>query len=135
MNTENAIQQMRKGVLELCALAIIANHDEIYPADIQKALAAAGIDVVEGTLYPLLLRLKNAGHLTHKYVENQSAGPPRKYYKITEQGQLFLNELRQSWNDFTTTVDKIVNPETNSEPQRRSAIKKIIKQDFNKNAE
>jgi PadR family transcriptional regulator, regulatory protein PadR len=121
MNTENAIQQMRKGVLELCALAIIANHDEIYPADIQKALAAAGIDVVEGTLYPLLLRLKNAGHLTHKYVENQSAGPPRKYYKITEQGQAFLNELRQSWNEFTDTVDTLVNP---NQPK---VIKKTIR--------
>ena len=133
MNTENAIQQMRKGVLELCALAIIANHDEIYPADIQKALAAVGIDVVEGTLYPLLLRLKNAGNLSHQYVENQSAGPPRKYYKITEQGQIFLNELRQSWNDFTDTVDKIVNPEPQIETQIETEIEpsKIVKKKKN----
>ena len=133
MNTENAIQQMRKGVLELCALAIIANHDEIYPADIQKALAAVGIDVVEGTLYPLLLRLKNAGNLSHQYVENQSAGPPRKYYKITAQGQIFLNELRQSWNDFTDTVDKIVNPEAEIETQIETEIEpsKIVKKKKN----
>ena len=124
---------MRKGVLELCALAIIANHDEIYPADIQKALAAVGIDVVEGTLYPLLLRLKNAGNLSHQYVENQSAGPPRKYYKITAQGQIFLNELRQSWNDFTDTVDKIVNPEAEIETQIETEIEpsKIVKKKKN----
>ncbi len=108
MNTENAIQQMRRGVLELCALAVIASHEEIYPADIKKELEVAGLDVVEGTLYPLLLRLKNAGHLTHKYIENQSAGPPRKYYKITSEGQTFLSELRSSWVDFTDSVDKIV---------------------------
>ena len=110
MNTDNAIQQMRKGVLELCTLATIATHDEIYPGDIRLMLKDAGMEIAEGTLYPLLLRLKTAGHLTHKYIENQSAGPPRKYYKITEQGGLFLEELRREWNDFTDSVDKVVNP-------------------------
>lgn len=112
MNTDNAIQQMRKGVLELCTLATIATHDEIYPGDIRLMLKDAGMEIAEGTLYPLLLRLKTAGHLTHKYIENQSAGPPRKYYKITEQGGLFLEELRREWNDFTDSVDKVVNPIT-----------------------
>jgi PadR family transcriptional regulator, regulatory protein PadR len=110
MNTDNAIQQMRKGVLELCTLATIAAHDEIYPGDIRLMLKETGMEIAEGTLYPLLLRLKTAGHLTHKYIENQSAGPPRKYYKITEQGRLFLDELRREWNDFTESVDKVVNP-------------------------
>jgi PadR family transcriptional regulator, regulatory protein PadR len=110
MNTDNAIQQMRKGVLELCTLATIALHDEIYPGDIRLMLKDTGMEIAEGTLYPLLLRLKTAGHLTHKYIENQSAGPPRKYYKITEQGRAFLDELRREWNDFTESVDKVVNP-------------------------
>lgn len=110
MNTDNAIQQMRKGVLELCTLATIAAHDEIYPGDIRETLKTGGMDIAEGTLYPLLLRLKNAGHLTHKYVENQSAGPPRKYYKITEQGQAYLAELRHEWNEFVMSVNKVVNP-------------------------
>ena len=101
---------MRKGVLELCTLATIAAHDEIYPGDIRLILKDTGMEIAEGTLYPLLLRLKTAGHLTQKYIENQSAGPPRKYYKITEQGRLFLDELRREWNDFTDSVDKVVNP-------------------------
>jgi PadR family transcriptional regulator, regulatory protein PadR len=109
MNTDNAIQQMRKGVLELCTLATIDAHDEIYPGDIREAL---------------LLRLKNAGHLTHKYVENQSAGPPRKYYKITEQGKSFLAELRHEWNEFIGSVDKVVNPESPSTNVAKKQTKK-----------
>jgi PadR family transcriptional regulator, regulatory protein PadR len=110
MNTDNAIQQMRKGVLELCTLATIDAHDEIYPGDIREALKIGGMEIAEGTLYPLLLRLKNAELLTHKYVENQSAGPPRKYYKITEKGKIYLGELRREWNEFVGSVDKVVNP-------------------------
>jgi PadR family transcriptional regulator, regulatory protein PadR len=130
MNTDNAIQQMRKGVLELCTLATIASHDEIYPGDIRLVLKDTGMEIAEGTLYPLLLRLKTAGHLTHKYIENQSAGPPRKYYKITDQGRLFLDELRREWNDFTESVDKVVNPTTtndnleNTEPPTTAKKKK-----------
>jgi PadR family transcriptional regulator, regulatory protein PadR len=109
MKTENAIQQMRKGVLELCALSVISAHEEVYPADIKKALEDAGMDIVEGTLYPLLTRLKNAAYLDYTWRESQTAGPPRKYYKITPQGSFFLSELRTSWNDFTTSVGALVN--------------------------
>ena len=66
------------------------------------------MDVVEGTLYPLLLRLKSAGHLSYEWRETQSAGPPRKYYKITPEGLQFLNELKQSWQEFTDSVNKII---------------------------
>jgi PadR family transcriptional regulator PadR len=111
MNTENAILQMKKGVLEMCVLSIIGAHDEVYPADIRQQLKdKADMEVVEGTLYPLLTRLKNAGHLTYTWQESQTAGPPRKYYKITEQGNTFLGELRREWNEFIGSVDKIVNP-------------------------
>jgi PadR family transcriptional regulator, regulatory protein PadR len=134
MNTDNAIQQMRKGVLELCTLATIATHDEIYPGDIRLVLKDTGMEIAEGTLYPLLLRLKTAGHLTHKYIENQSAGPPRKYYKITDQGRLFLEDLRREWNDFTDSVDKVVNPVAtindnfveNTEPSKSAKKKKKL---------
>lgn len=106
MNTENAKQQMRKGVLELCVLSIIAAHDEIYPATIRKQLDDAGMEVVEGTLYPMLTRLKNSGHLTYSWLES-NAGPPRKYYKITDAGRSFLAELQQAWREFVGSVDKL----------------------------
>lgn len=106
MNTENAKQQMRRGVLELCVLSIIAAHDEIYPATIRKELDDAGMEVVEGTLYPMLMRLKNSGHLTYSWLES-NAGPPRKYYKITDAGRSFLAELQQAWREFVGSVDKL----------------------------
>jgi PadR family transcriptional regulator, regulatory protein PadR len=109
MNTENAKQQMRKGVLELCVLSIIASHDEVYPANIKDGLQKAGMEVVEGTLYPMLTRLKNSGHLAYSWQESEF-GPPRKYYKMTDVGRVFLNELREAWNEFTDSVDKVVNP-------------------------
>lgn len=106
MNTENVKQQMRKGVLELCVLSIIAAHDEIYPATIKEQLNGAGIEVVEGTLYPMLMRLKNSGHLTYTFKESD-AGPPRKYYKITDAGRGSLAELQQAWREFVGSVDKL----------------------------
>ena len=104
MNTENAIQQMRKGTLELCTLAIIANHEDVYPADIREGLKIAGMEVVEGTLYPLLTRLKNAGHLDYTWKENQTAGPPRKYYKITEPVNSFQEVLNSERNELPCSV-------------------------------
>ncbi len=109
MNTENTKQQMRKGALELCVLSIIATRDEVYPADIKKGLEQAGMEVVEGTLYPMLTRMKNSGHLAYTWHESEF-GPPRKYYKMTDIGREFLNELRGAWNEFTDAVDKVVNP-------------------------
>ena len=106
MNTENAKQQMRKGVLELCVLSIIAAHDTIYPATIKEELQKVGIEVVEGTLYPMLTRLKNSGHLTYSWLES-NAGPPRKYYKITDSGSSFLAELQQAWREFVGSVDQL----------------------------
>ena len=106
MNTENAKQQMRKGVLELCVLSIIAAHDEIYPATIRELLSEVGIEVVEGTLYPMLTRLKNSGHLGYSWQESD-AGPPRKYYKITDAGRSFRSELLEAWREFVGSVDKL----------------------------
>ena len=86
---------MRKGVLEFCILSILSNG-EAYPSDIIGRLKDAKLIVVEGTLYPLLMRLKNAGLLNYRWEESKS-GPPRKYYKLTEIGEKFLKELDITW--------------------------------------
>ncbi|MBL7827173.1 MAG: PadR family transcriptional regulator [Saprospiraceae bacterium] len=107
MDIENAKAQMRKGVLEMCILAII-EEDEVYPSDIIERLKANDLIVVEGTLYPLLTRLKNEGLLDYSWRES-NAGPPRKYFKITEIGANFLEALSTSWNQLVSSVNQTVN--------------------------
>ena len=102
MNVENMKAQMRKGVLELCILSILSNQ-EAYPSDIIEKLKQGELIVVEGTLYPLLSRLKNAGLLSYNWRESPS-GPPRKYFQITDVGRNFLNELNLAWGDLVTAV-------------------------------
>lgn len=103
MKVENTKAQMRKGVLELCILSIISEK-EAYPSDIISRLKEAELIVVEGTLYPLLTRLKNAGLLTYNWKESKS-GPPRKYYTTTEMGLVFLGELHKTWNQLVNAVN------------------------------
>lgn len=105
MNIENTQAQMRKGILEYCILLIIAQQDAYVP-DIISKLKASKMIVVEGTIYPLLTRLKNTGLLSYRWEESQQ-GPPRKYYSITEQGRNFLKELENSWNELTSAVNSI----------------------------
>lgn len=93
---------MRKGVLEFCILSIISK-DEVYPSDIIDKMKEAKLIVVEGTLYPLLTRLKNAGLLAYNWVES-NAGPPRKYYRLTPLGQEHLNELKKTWDELVEAV-------------------------------
>lgn len=93
---------MRRGVLELCILSIIA-EGEVYPSDIIQRLEQSELIVVEGTLYPLLSRLKNAGFLAYTWRE-AGQGPPRKYYTLTEEGQEFLKGLLASWNELVQAV-------------------------------
>lgn len=107
MNIENVKAQMRKGILELCILGIL-DKGESYPSDILKELKEAKLIVVEGTLYPLLTRLKNAGILTYRWEESTS-GPPRKYYQLTELGKSFSKEMDSSWNNLYSAVQKIRN--------------------------
>ncbi|NPD44648.1 MULTISPECIES: PadR family transcriptional regulator [unclassified Lentimicrobium] len=106
MNIEKTKAQMRKGVLELCTLAIIAEKDA-YASDIIDKLKSSDLIVVEGTLYPLLTRLKNDGLLQYRWEESTS-GPPRKYYQLTELGESSLIMLKSSWDELTTAVDKII---------------------------
>jgi PadR family transcriptional regulator PadR len=103
MNIDNMKAQMRKGILELCIMSIIAEK-EVYPSDIISKLKEAELIVVEGTLYPLLSRLKNAGLLSYSWRES-SAGPPRKYFNLTEDGNKFLAELNQNWSRLVNAVD------------------------------
>jgi PadR family transcriptional regulator, regulatory protein PadR len=105
MDLENAKVQMRKGILEFCILHIIS-RGEIYASDMLDELTSAKIMVVEGTLYPLLTRLKNSGLLDYKWVESTS-GPPRKYYVLTEDGKIFLDTLQISWSELLESVTKI----------------------------
>jgi PadR family transcriptional regulator PadR len=102
MNAENVKAQMRKGILEYCILSIIQKRD-VYPSEIINELKKAQLIVVEGTLYPLLTRLKNDGVLTYRWEESQS-GPPRKYYMLTPEGSQFLQELHITWTELQLAV-------------------------------
>ena len=105
MNLENTQVQMRKGILEYCILHIIS-RGEVYASDMLYELTAARMIVVEGTLYPLLTRLKNAGLLEYKWVESKS-GPPRKYYKLTDTGLQFLKGLNDTWEELVHSTEQI----------------------------
>lgn len=102
-NLENTQAQMRRGVLEFCILSILS-QEEVYPSDIISRMKQSKLIVVEGTLYPLLTRLKNAGLLQYRWQESKS-GPPRKYYSLTELGKKFLDELRLTWNELVEAVN------------------------------
>lgn len=106
MKIENTKAQMRKGVLEFCILSILKDG-EAYTSDILDSLKEVKMLVVEGTIYPLLTRLKNAGLLSYRWEESTS-GPPRKYYELTETGRLFLKELNATWDDLQQAVNKVI---------------------------
>lgn len=105
MNVDNTKAQMRKGVLELCILSILSRGDA-YTTDLINKLKEAQMIVVEGTLYPLLNRQKNAGLLSYRWEESPQ-GPPRKYYSLTEKGKGYLKELEESWEKLVEKVDSI----------------------------
>ena len=110
MKIENTKAQMRKGVLEFCILSILKDG-EAYTSDILETLKDAKMLVVEGTIYPLLTRLKNAGLLSYRWEESTS-GPPRKYYELTETGRLFLAELNTTWSNLQLAVNTVTNTRT-----------------------
>lgn len=105
MNLDNTKAQMRKGVLEYCILLVI-DGKPLYASDIIEELKNAKMIVVEGTLYPLLTRLKNDGLLTYKW-EESTQGPPRKYYEVTDDGRIFLSEMGESWDELVEAVRTI----------------------------
>ncbi|MBC8343534.1 MAG: PadR family transcriptional regulator [Bacteroidetes bacterium] len=105
MNVENSKAQMRKGVLEFCILSVLRKQDS-YATDIINELKETKLIVVEGTLYPLLTRLKNTGFLSYRW-EESTQGPPRKYYKITEKGEKFFDELKLAWKELNDSINLI----------------------------
>ena len=114
MDIQNTQSQMRKGVLEFCILSII-QQGEVYPSDIVEKMKAANMHILEGTLYPLLTRLKNAGLLNYRWVESVS-GPPRKYFVMTDQGLAAYTVLQKTWQDMVDAVSIITtNQNSNNE--------------------
>ena len=106
MDIQNTQSQMRKGVLEFCILSII-QQGEVYPSDIVEKMKLANLHILEGTLYPLLTRLKNAGLLNYRWVESIS-GPPRKYFVMTEEGKAAFEVLLKTWNEMTNSVNELI---------------------------
>lgn len=117
MNIDNTQSQMRKGVLEFCILSII-RQGEVYPSDIVEKMKAANLNILEGTLYPLLTRLKNADFLTYRWVESNS-GPPRKYFSMTDKGLAFYHELEETWNELANAVNKLTAKSESTENQNQ----------------
>lgn len=108
MNIENTTSQMRKGLLELCILGIIHKEKEAYTSDILEQLKSADLVVLEGTLYPLLTRLKNADVLQYRWEESTS-GPPRKYYALTSYGNKVYKKLKDAWDELSNSIQQITN--------------------------
>lgn len=106
MGTDNTNSQLKKGVLELCILSLI-KEEEAYASDIIDKMKEAKLLVVEGTLYPLLTRLKNDGMLSYRW-EESTQGPPRKYYKITPAGKKYHSDLNQQWQELISSVEQII---------------------------
>ena len=107
MNIENAKSQMRKGMLEYCVLLLL-KHRPSYASDIIQQLKSAELLVVEGTLYPLLTRLKKDGLLTYRW-EESTQGPPRKYYALSNEGEQFLAGLESAWEELSNTINYLKN--------------------------
>lgn len=113
MKLEKTNAQMRKGVIELCILSIISNK-EVYTSNILSSLKEAQLLVVEGTIYPLLTRLKNDGLLSYRWEESTS-GPPRKYYSITDNGKEVLESLTNTWKQLSDSVFSLINLKSTSD--------------------
>jgi PadR family transcriptional regulator PadR len=108
MNEENFRSQMKKGILELCVLKVV-QFQECYASNISDRLKKADLLVVEGTLYPLLTRMKNAGWIQYRWEESKS-GPPRKYYQITDEGINILEKLEKEWDSLTQSIQSLNQP-------------------------
>ncbi|HMO61087.1 MAG TPA: PadR family transcriptional regulator [Ferruginibacter sp.] len=119
MNIDNTASQMRKGVLEFCILSVI-KQGEAYPSDIIEKMKGANLNILEGTLYPLLTRLKNAEFLTYRWVESNS-GPPRKYFSLTDKGAEFYKELEATWNELANAVNTLTEGEVQPANDSNSA--------------
>jgi len=105
VSADNSKSQMLKGILDYCILLII-KEKPVYVADIIQVLKEAKLIVVEGTIYPLLMRLKNMQLLSYQWIESKQ-GPPRKYYEITDSGREYLTELEVTWDEIEQTINHL----------------------------
>jgi PadR family transcriptional regulator PadR len=128
MNIENTQSQMRKGVLEFCILSII-KRGEAYPSDIIEEMKSANLQILEGTLYPLLTRLKNADLLSYRWVES-SGGPPRKYFTLTEKGAAFYAELESTWKEMSGAVERVINKNVVVEEVVKSNVEEVTAKQY-----
>jgi PadR family transcriptional regulator, regulatory protein PadR len=99
--------QLKKGVLELCILSILQQQQEAYPSNMLENMREANLIIPEGTLYPILTRLKNAAYLTYRWVES-TEGPPRKYFSLTAEGIVYRQQLFDAWQELNESVSKIL---------------------------
>lgn len=97
--------QFKKGVLELCVLALLDKKDR-YGYELVQAISHQ-IEISEGSVYPLLRRLTKEEYFT-TYLQESTEGPSRKYYKLTEKGRIYLQELLLEWNEFTNGVNELI---------------------------
>ena len=104
--------QSRKGFLDMCALSLLASRDESYGLDMMEALAQAGLEVSEGTLYPLLARMTREGSLASSWT-TPDTGHPRKYYRLTKTGVKFLEARIAEWKEFTAAIERLMEKEKN----------------------
>jgi len=104
--------QFKKGVLELCVLSLLSKRDR-YGYDVSEVLSQH-IDMSDGTIYPILRKLKNDGFVT-TYLVEESGGPPRKYHKLTDLGKSEYERGMNEWFDFTKKVEKILKGELENE--------------------
>lgn len=123
MNLENAKAQMRKGTLEFCTLLVISGRP-VYASDILKQLKKADLIVVEGTLYPLLTRLKNTKLLTYEWKESKN-GPPRKYYSLTPQGEKALQALKENWRTLSKSLEALMKVYGESSDEKLGKLEKL----------
>ena len=118
MKVENIQSQMRKGVLEYGILSIIKNG-EVYPGDIIEEMKSSGLNLFEGTLYPLLNRLKNADILSYRWVES-TTGPPRKYFSLTDKGLKFYELLESTWRELSDSVEILISKTNENENENEN---------------
>lgn len=107
MSSNENLKQIKKGIVELCVLSVLKKHDKLYTSDILTTIKNAGLETSEGTIYPLLTRLKNKKILNYEWLES-TAGPPRKYYFLTPQGEKYLLELTASWKNMEKSVNELL---------------------------
>ena len=106
MEPDRLLANLRKGVVEPCVLAVLREH-EVYGVDLAHRLVGAGLLAGEGSLYPLLARLRTAGLVTTRWEESPS-GPPRRYYRLTPEGSATVDRFIEAWRPFAGAVDTIL---------------------------